>query len=95
MENQNEKIKKLQQEIELQQQIQQLESVVKQYLTKEAIQRYGNIKAAHPETSVQLIAIIAQAIQSGQIKEKIDDETLKNILMNLQKPKREFKINKR
>ena len=95
MENQNEKIKKLQQEIELQQQIQQLEALVKQYLTKEAIQRYGNIKAAHPETAVQLIAIIAQAIQSGQIKEKIDDETLKDILINLQKPKREFKIHKR
>ena len=95
MENQNEKTKKLQQELKLQQQIQQLEAIVKQHLTKEAISRYGNIKAAHPNLAIQLAVIIAQSVQSGQISEKINDKTLKEILRSMQKQKKDFKITRK
>jgi len=81
-----------QEQQQLQSQIEQLETLVKQYLSKEALQRYGNLKTAHQEKAVQLLVILGQAIQQGQIKEKITDEKLKEILKQLQPEKKEFKI---
>ena len=85
----------LQEELQLQQQIQQLEAVVKQFLTKEALQRYGNLKTAHPDKAMQLLIILGQAIQQGQITEQITDEKLKSLLRQLEPPKQEFKITKK
>jgi programmed cell death protein 5 len=82
-------------QIKLQQQITALENMAKQYMTNEAISRYGNLKSAHPELAIQVIAIIAQGIEMGQIKEKIDDEQFKDLLIRIQKPKKEFKIQRR
>ena len=81
-----------QEEAQMQQQVSQLEAVVKQFLTKDALARYGNLKAAHPEKAVQLLAVLGQAIQSGQLHEKIDDEKLRELLKRLFPEKREFKI---
>jgi len=77
-----------QEEEQLKQQIQQLE---KQALTKDALLRYGNLKAAFPDRAVQLLVILAQAIQSGQIK-NIDDNTLKEILKKISPNKKDIKI---
>lgn len=77
---------------QLQQQVEQLESVVKQFLSKEALERYGNLKTAHPEKAIQLAVILAQAVQSGQIKSQIDDEALKSLLKRLTPQKKEFNI---
>ncbi len=78
-------------EEQLKQQIQQLEMIVRQALTKDALERYGNLKAAFPEKAVQLLVILTQAIQSGQVT-KIDDNTLKEILKKLSPEKRDVKI---
>jgi programmed cell death protein 5 len=78
-------------EEQLQQQVQQLEMIVKQALTKEALERYGNLKTAFPDKAVQLLVVLAQAIQSGQIS-KIDDNILKEILKKLSPQKEAFKI---
>src|SRR3989338_5965345 len=86
-------LSQMQEEQQLQQQVQQLEEIVKQVLTKEALERYGNLKAAYPDRAVQLLVILAQAIQSGQIT-KIDDDMLKEILKKLTPKKKEFKINR-
>lgn len=85
----------LKEQIQLQRQIDLLESIAKQYMTKEAIIRYGNLKSAHPEKAVQIIAIIAQAVQQGQITEQITDEKLKSFLMQISPEKKEFKITKK
>lgn len=83
---------KEQQEVEqAQQQIQQLEMMIKQSLSKDALQRYGNIKAAHPEKAVQLLIVLGQMLQQGKIT-TVDDATLKNILTRLQPQKKEFKF---
>ena len=82
-----------QEQEQLQQQVHQLEMIVKQALTKEALERYGNLKTAFPEKAIQLLVILAQALQSGQIK-SIDDETLKEVLRRMTPEKKEFKINK-
>ena len=81
-----------QEQIRLQQQIEQIESLAKQYLSKEALLRYGNLKSAHPEKAIQIATIIVQLVQSNQIREKISDEKFKELLKYLQKPKKETKI---
>ena len=68
---------------ELQKQVLQIENLVKQYLTNEAISRYNNVKIAHPELAMKVLSLIAQAIQYDQIKEKISDEQFKSFLMQL------------
>ena len=85
----------LQEQIQLQRQVEMLEMVAKQKMTKEAISRYGNLKAAHPEKAIQIIAVIAQGIQQGQITEQVTDEKLKTLLRQLEPPKKEFKITKK
>ncbi len=82
----------LQEELQLQQQIQQLEAVIKQFLTKEALQRYGNLKTAHPEKAIQLLVVLSQLIQQGKIQNKVDDNLLKEILKQITHEKKEFKI---
>mgnify|MGYP001565544327 CR=1 FL=1 len=77
---------------QIQQQIEQMESVAKQFMTKEALARYGNLKTAHQEKSLQLLLILFQAIQKGQIKSQIDDSTLKKVLEQLTPKKKEIRI---
>jgi len=76
-----------------QNQIAQLEDFIRQYLTKDALSRYGNLKIAHPEKAVQVLVLLSQAIQSRKIK-VIDDATLKSVLQKLSPEKKEFRIRK-
>ncbi len=82
----------IEKQIEFQKQISLLEATVKKYLTKEAVTRYGNIKAAHPQKAVQIITILAQLIQSGKIQSQMDDTQFKEILLNMQETKQNTKI---
>ena len=77
---------------QIQQQIEQMESVVKQFFTRDALARYGNLKSAHQEKAVQLLVVLFQAIQKGQVQGKIEDELLKKILEQLAPAKKELKI---
>lgn len=84
----------LAEQAQLQKQIAELETVVKHLFTPEALSRYGNLKAAHPEKAVQLLVILGQAINSGQLKQKINDVQLKELLRRLAPEKKEFRINR-
>ncbi|PIN69118.1 hypothetical protein COV93_06735 [Candidatus Woesearchaeota archaeon CG11_big_fil_rev_8_21_14_0_20_43_8] len=79
------------QEQQIQEQLAQLEAMVRPLLTPEALQRYGNIKIAHPELTVSVLVALGRFAQSGKIK-RVDDNMLKTILIELQKTKREIKI---
>ena len=93
MEAQQERLhQNTQQQAQMQQQIELMETIVKQFLTKEALERYGNLKSAHQEKALQLLAILFQTIQKGQIQSKIDDSLLKKILEQLTPKKKEIKI---
>lgn len=81
-----------QEELKLQQQVLQLEAYVKQYLTGEAISRYGNIKSAHPEKAIQIITFIAQLAHNNQIKNKLSDQEFKQMLMYITQEKRTTRI---
>ncbi|MBI2130589.1 hypothetical protein HYU10_02355, partial [Candidatus Woesearchaeota archaeon] len=79
---------------QMQQQIAQMEAIVKQHLSKDAVIRYGGIKAADPEKAVQILLILLQLIQSGRITEKVDDQAFKKLLMQMAPKKREIRISK-
>ncbi len=79
---------------QLQQQVAVMEEAVRQFLDKDALVRYGNLKSAHKEKALQLIVVLYQAIAQGQIKSKITDEILKNILQQMEPKKRDFKISR-
>ena len=76
----------------LQTQIAQLENAIKQLFTKDALSRYSNLKIAHPEKAIQLLAVIAQLTESRGVM-KIDDYQLKELLVQMDGKKRETKIN--
>ena len=81
-----------QEQSQVQQQIEQMEGIVRQFLTKDALARYGNLKAGHHDKSIHLLLILFQAIQKGQIQDKVDDAQLKKILEQLTPKKREINI---
>ena len=76
-----------QQQLQLQQQVAQLEELVKKKLTKEALERYGNVRLANPELAIQAASVIVRS----KI-ELVNDEQLKSLLGKLAGPKKEFKI---
>lgn len=84
----------IQEQAQIQKQIEQLESTVKQFFTNEALIRYGNLKTAHPEKAIQLLLVLAQAMQKGQITSKIDDSILKKILKQMTPEQRDIRIRK-
>ncbi len=86
--------KQLEAEARLQQEINRLESIVKQKLTKEALLRFGNVKAAHPELALNLVIILANLIQQGRIQGQITDDQLKEFLKQLSQ-KRDFRIRRK
>ena len=90
------KIKELQANQEEQEKMQEevaaLETNAKQFLDKDAVVRYGNLKSAFPEKSLQVVAVISQLAQQGQIKQKLNDEEFKEILRSLNPKKRDINI---
>jgi len=76
---------------DFQQKVNELENVVKQLFTKEALERYGNIKSVDREKALQIITIIGQMIQSGRVQ-TINDEMMRGLLKQLAPKKREMKI---
>jgi len=84
-------------ETQLAQEIDALEAMVRPRLSKEAMQRYANIKIAHPELSLQVLIILARAIESGQAGNGIiDDEAMKSLLQKMNSmASKEFKITRK
>lgn len=81
----------MQQELAFQQQMAELEAFVKPYLSREALERFGNLKVAHPETAVQLTVVLARLIQAGRVK-AVSDSQLKDLLVQLTPKKRDIRI---
>lgn len=88
--------RQLQEEALRQEQLRQVEEqkriVLKSILTPEARSRLSNIKMARPEFAAQIEALLIQLAQAGQVKQRITDEQLKEILRRLSAKKRGIKI---
>ncbi len=77
------------------QQIEHLKSkVLQKYLTKEARERLNNLRIGHPELAEQIEMLLLQAAQYGQLKEVIDDQKLKELLLEINQGKKQFNIKK-
>ncbi|MFZ3077195.1 MAG: DNA-binding protein [Candidatus Aenigmatarchaeota archaeon] len=73
-------------------QIEQMKkTLLRQILSKEALERLGRVRMANPNLATQLELYLIQLYQGGQLKGVVDDEKLKQILDLLTK-KREWKI---
>ena len=92
--NQSEDQSNQEKQLQFLKQLEVLEQKVKLYLSQQSIARYGSIKAANPEKAMQVVLIMAKAIEAGQVKRKLTDEEFKQVLRELQEPKKEFRIKK-
>lgn len=68
------------------------ESVLRMALTSEARQRLANVKMVKPELASSIEEYVVQLASSGKLKNVIDDEQLKQMLLSLQERKRDIKI---
>ena len=72
----------------------QKEQILKQVLTPEARMRLNNIKMVKPELSDMVEQYLIGMATQGKIPGQINDEQLKQILLSMQQPKRDFKMNR-
>ncbi len=72
----------------------QKENILKQILTSEARLRLNNIKMVKPELSNLVEQYLIGMATQGKMPSQINDDQLKKILLSIQQPKRDFKINR-
>ncbi len=72
----------------------QKEQILKQILSSEARMRLNNIKMVKPELSNLVEQYLIGMATQGKIPGQLSDDQLKQILLSLQQPKRDFKINR-
>ena len=72
----------------------QKEGILKQILAPEARMRLNNIKMVKPELSDLVEQYLIGMASQGKMHSQITDDQLKQILLSIQQPKRDFKINR-
>lgn len=60
-----------------------------------ARQRLMNVRMVKPELATAVENYLINAASSGRLNRSITDEELKQILLSLQQPKKDFKISRR
>ena len=73
----------------------QKKAVLRQILSTEARERLGRIKIARPDAAENIENQLIMFAQSGQLKNKINDEQLRELLSKLIPKKRDIKIRRR
>lgn len=68
------------------------QDVLVKFLTKEARERLGNLRYAHPELAEEVENMLIQSALTGRLKSIIDDQRLKELLQTIAQPKKEQKI---
>jgi len=63
-------------------------------LDSEARQRLTNIKMVKPDLASAVENYLINAATTGRLNRALTDKELKQILLSIQQPKREFKINR-
>ncbi len=70
----------------------QKRSLLMDILTPEARGRLANIKVARPEFASQIEILLIKLAQSGQLKQKLTDAQLKQMLLKISAKKRDIRI---
>ncbi|KAG2476807.1 MAG: DNA-binding protein [Nitrosopumilales archaeon] len=71
------------------------EHILKQILTPDARNRLNNIKMVKQDLTTLVENHLIGLVTQGKINSQITDDQLKQILLSLQQPKRDFKITRR
>ena len=69
------------------------EQMLRLIFTSEARDRLNNLRMVKPDLAASVENQIFQLASSGRLRHQINDDELKQMLGQLQKPKKEFKIN--
>jgi programmed cell death protein 5 len=69
------------------------EQMLRVVFTSEARERLNNVRMVKPDLAASVESQIFQLAASGRLRHQIGDDELKQMLGQLQRPKREFKIN--
>jgi programmed cell death protein 5 len=69
------------------------EQMLRLVFTTEARERLNNVRMVKPDLAGSIENQIFQLASSGRLRHQISDEELKQMLGQLQRPKKEFKIN--
>ena len=72
----------------------QKEIMLKQILSPDARRRLNNIKMVKPDLAGLVENYLLNLTGQGKITGQISDDQLKQILLSVQQPKRDFKINR-
>ena len=72
----------------------QKETMLKQILSPDARRRLNNIRMVKPDLANLVETYLLNLSGQGKITGQISDEQLKQILLSVQQPKRDFKINR-
>jgi programmed cell death protein 5 len=73
----------------------QKKSILRAILTDDARERLGRIRAARPELAENLENQLIMLAQSGRLKNKINDEQLRDLLSKILPKKRDITIRRR
>ena len=68
------------------------EGMLRMLLTSDARERLTNIRMVKPDVSKIIEDNIIRLASAGKLSPPITDEYIKQLLLSIQKPKREFKI---
>ncbi len=73
----------------------QKELILKQILSSDARLRLNNVRLVKPDLSNLVENYLINMASQGKFNSQISDGQLKQILMSMQQPKRDFKINRK
>jgi len=73
----------------------QKEIILKQILSSEARLRLNNVKMVKPDVANTVENYLINLASQGKIRPPVTDDQLKQILISIQQPKHDFKINRR
>lgn len=69
--------------------------VLTMLLDTQARQRLMNVRMVKPELAASVENYLLSAASSGRLNRALTDDELKQILLNIQQPKKEFKFDRR
>ena len=73
----------------------QKEQILKQILAADARLRLNNVKMVKPDLANLVENYLISMASQGKLSSQISDEQLKQILLSIQQPKRDFKFSRR
>ena len=71
------------------------EQAMRTLLAPEARLRLNNVRMVKPELAAMVENYLLGMASQGKLHNQISDDQLKQILLSIQQPKRDFKINRR